>query len=335
MQRYVCLRIVRMDDVDIGLFDYDRYNTLYFFMLNADEQIYMRYGGRDTSQDTYLNLDSLERALAKGLELHEQYEQGKLAKTARPAAKFPREIPLLVERTFDRNNCVECHLIGDFQLQHLEREGKLDKPQDVFRPADIRGAGIYLDVPKGLAVLEAKGAALDAGLKPGDVIASVNGRAVWTFGDLQYAYDKLPRSTAAIDLGAVRAGRPVTLKLNLPKLWWFSDIRYKQLTVDPRVYFDSRPLSEPEKRERGLDPEGFASEVTYASGMAKTLQLHDLQVGDIVTSVNGVKRDAQANTADRYLRLHIKAGDSAKLEVLRGGKPLQMTLTTQRISFRK
>ncbi len=59
-----------MDKVDIGLFDYDRYNTLYFFILNEDEQIYMRYGGRDSvSQDSYLNLDSLELALKKGLEL--------------------------------------------------------------------------------------------------------------------------------------------------------------------------------------------------------------------------------------------------------------------------
>ena len=52
-----------MDNVDIGLFDYDRYNTLYFFILNADEQIYMRYGGRDSvSPDSYLNLESLELA---------------------------------------------------------------------------------------------------------------------------------------------------------------------------------------------------------------------------------------------------------------------------------
>ena len=38
-----------MDDVDIGLFDRDWNNAIYFFMLNADEQIYMRYGGRDSA----------------------------------------------------------------------------------------------------------------------------------------------------------------------------------------------------------------------------------------------------------------------------------------------
>ena len=69
-----------MDNVDIGLFDYDRNNTLYFFMLNADEQIYMRYGGRDSqSPDTYLHLSSLELAAKQGLELHRQYQQTPLS----------------------------------------------------------------------------------------------------------------------------------------------------------------------------------------------------------------------------------------------------------------
>ena len=57
LSQYVCVRITRMDNVDVGLFDRDWNNAIYFFMLNADEQIYMRYGGRDSqSPDTYLNL---------------------------------------------------------------------------------------------------------------------------------------------------------------------------------------------------------------------------------------------------------------------------------------
>ena len=64
LKQYVTARIVRMNGIDIGLFDYDRYNTLYFFILNADEHIYMRYGGRDQrSPTTYLDLESLELAL--------------------------------------------------------------------------------------------------------------------------------------------------------------------------------------------------------------------------------------------------------------------------------
>ena len=36
MQQYVLVRIIRLDNVDIGLFDWDRNNTLYFFALNGE-----------------------------------------------------------------------------------------------------------------------------------------------------------------------------------------------------------------------------------------------------------------------------------------------------------
>ena len=69
LEEYVCARITRMDRIDIGLFDFDRHNALYYFVLNADQQIYLRYGGRDAeSASTYLNLRSLELALKEGLE---------------------------------------------------------------------------------------------------------------------------------------------------------------------------------------------------------------------------------------------------------------------------
>ena len=142
-----------------GLFDRDWNNTLYYFMMNADEQIYMRYGGRDArSPDSYLNLSSLELALAKGLELHRQYQRGELKKAERPKPLFPREIPLLVERTISRNACVECHLIGDYLNVHREQDGKLDKLTHMYRSPDIRTLGIELDVPKGLVVKEVRGA---------------------------------------------------------------------------------------------------------------------------------------------------------------------------------
>ena len=261
MQQYVCVRIPRMDDVDVGLFDYDRYNTLYFFILNADEQIYLRYGGRDgQSQDSFLSLQSLELALAKGLELHNQFLKGELKPVERPKPLFPKEIPPLVERTFARNACVECHLIGDFQNVQREQEGKLDKLMHMYRSPDIRTIGIFLDLPKGLIVKEAKGAVQAAGMQAGDRIAALNGVPVWTFGDLQYSYDKVPRTAQRVQLTVDRGGKPVELDVALPVRWWWTDIRFRQLTVDPRVYFDSRPLTDAEKSEHGLEREGFPTE---------------------------------------------------------------------------
>ncbi len=336
MDQYVCARITRMDDADLGLFDYDRNNTLYFFLLNADEQIYMRYGGRDAqSPDVYLNLSSLEAALAQGLELHRRYQRGDLPKTPRPKPMFAREFPLLVERTIARNNCVECHLIGDFQNVHRELDGTLDKLTHMFRSPDIRNIGIHLDVPKGLIVKEARGESAAAGMKQGDRIAEFNGTPVWTFADLQYRYDRTPRTASSVRVAVERAGKTEELSIQLPPRWWLTDIRYRQLSVDPRVYFDSRPLSAEEKGKLGLDPAGYASEVTRVDSFAELMKVHELKTGDIIFAVDGVERDPVAHTAELYIKLRKTAGETVSVDLIRAGKRIKMPVKTLRMSFRK
>jgi serine protease Do len=336
MEQYVCLRITRMDDVDVALFDRDWNNTLYFFMLNADQQIYMRYGGRDSaSADTYLNLDSLELALSKGLELHKQYLAGELPKTERPKPVYPREFPLLVERTFARNACVECHLIGDFRNMHKEQDGTLNKLTDLWRSPDIKTIGIHLDVPKGLVLKEAQGAVLEAGMRPGDRIAAVNATTVWTFADLQHYYDKTPRGAKQVRMTVERAGQLQDLAIHLPKRWWWYDTRFRQSTVEPRLYFDGTPLTEEEKQKFGLKPEGLATRVKYVDEFAKMMKSHELRVGDIVFGVDGVEQDDLAHTADLYVKIRRNAGDTVTLDVLRDGKRFKSQLRTYRMAFRK
>jgi serine protease Do len=336
LSQYVCVRITRMDDVDIGLFDRDWNNTLYYFILNADEQIYMRYGGRDPkSQDIYLNLSSLELALQQGLELHRRYQQGELKTIERPRPMFPREIPLLVERTFSRRACVECHLIGDFLNLQREQQGKLDKLAHLYRSPEITTLGIQLDVPKGLVVKEVRGSVEAAGMKSGDRIAQLDGTPIWTFGDLQYRLDKVPRDARQIRIGVERDGAALDLTIALPERWWWTDLTFRQSSVEPRVYFDSRPLSEAEKRENGLERGGFASKVTHVDMFAELTKSHQLRVGDIIFGVDGVERDEAANTAELFIKLRKTAGDTVTLGVIRDGKRMSMKLKTYRLSFRK
>ena len=336
LSQYVCVRVTRMDDVDVGLFDRDWNNAIYFFVLNADEQIYMRYGGRESqSPDTYNSLDSLRIALEQGLVLHQKYLQGSLAKQERPKSLFPREMPLLVERTFAQHQCVECHLIGDFQNIQRERDGVLDKLTQLYRSPDIKTIGISLDVPKGLVVKEAAGAVAAAGMKPGDRIAAWNGVPVWTFGDVQYRYDKVDRHATSVGIAVDRSGQSVDLTVELPPRWWWTDLRFRQSSVDPRLDFEDRPLTGDEKQKLGLPHDGFASQVKYVSEMAKIRNSHDLRVGDVIVAVDGVERDDFAHTAELYLKLHTKAGESAKLEVIRDGKRLTMPIQTYVLSFRK
>lgn len=337
LSQYVCARITRMDNIDVGLFDRDWNNTLYYFVMNADEQIYMRYGGRDSrSPDSYLNLSSLELALAKGLELHGQYRRGELKRTDRPKPLFPREIPLLVERTISRNACVECHLIGDYLNVHREQDGKLDKPTHMYRSPDIRTLGIELDVPKGLVVKEVRDGVAAAGMKPEDRIAAINGTPVWTFGDLQHHYDKVNRNAERIQIGVDRAGTLIDLSIALPERWWWTDLTFRQWTIEPRVYFESAPLTEQEKREHGLlERGGFASKVKRVDMFAEMTKSHELRVGDIVFGVDGVQRDEVANTAELFIKIRKTAGETVTLDLIRDGKRMQMKLKSYKMSFRK
>ena len=325
-----------MDDVDIALFDYDRYNTLYYFLINADEQIYMRYGGRGPkSPTTYLDLSSLEIALEQGLQLHQQYQKGEFAKANRPPRLLPRDIPAIFEGTTQKGRCVECHLIADLQNVQRQRDGKLDRLAHMYRSPDIKTIGIDLDVPKGLVVAEAREAALLAGLKSGDRITQLNGVTVWTFGDLQYQYDRVERDAKQIRIAVERNGKSSGLTIQLPEYWWWTDLTYRQWSVEPRIYFKSRPLTKREKRSQGLDPGGFASQVTVVEGFAEILKLHQLKPGDIVFGVDGVERDKIANTAELFIKLHKNAGDTFMLNLLRDGKRTKMEVKTTSVAYRK
>lgn len=280
-------------------------------------------------------MDSLEIALKQGLELHRQYQAGTLPKVPRPTPIWPRENPLLVERTFAQHACVECHLIGDYQNLLREKEGVLDKITWLYRSPDIKTIGMTLDVPKGLVVKEAAGAVQAAGMQPGDRIVAWNGAKVWTFGDLQYAYDKVNRKADKLGITVERAGSPVELTVALPPRWWLTDLRFRQSSVEPRSYFEDTPLTEAEKRNLNLAPDSFASRVKYVAEFARIMKTHELKVGDIVCGVDGVQRDEVANTADLYIKLRTQAGDSVTLDVIRDGQHLKMPLKTYRMYFRK
>jgi hypothetical protein len=332
LQQYVCARVTRMDGIDIGLFDFDRHNALYYFVINADEQILLRYGGRDAeSATTYLNLRSLELALEEGLRMHESKVP---LEGTRPQPLFPSDIPLLKKRTAWRGECVECHLIADYQNLHREQDGTLDRIRDMYRSPDIKTIGIHLDVPRGLVVKESSGAVADAGLQAGDRIMYLNGIRVRTFGDLQFHYDKVSRDAREIRLGIEREATARELVVKLPDRWWLTDLEFRHWTVEPLVFFKTAPLGAKQKAELGLPIDGFAGEVI------ETERFHSfanpaLKRGDIVFGVQGIQRDDIANTPELQIKLRHRAGSTLELQVLRDGERFESVLTTERQNFRK
>src|SRR6185369_4313571 len=85
--RFVRVRLTRVQGADLSLFEFDYDLTWAGFFLSADEVVYGRYGGRDaTSDDGRLSLAGLKYAAERALERH--------AATPRAAA---RGKPVFVE----------------------------------------------------------------------------------------------------------------------------------------------------------------------------------------------------------------------------------------------
>ncbi|MEX2015821.1 MAG: Trx7/PDZ domain-containing (seleno)protein [Candidatus Hydrogenedentales bacterium] len=339
MAQYVCIRTTQLDDVDIALFDYDRHNTLYYFLMNASEYIYTRYGGRDErAPESYLDLRSLELALAKGLELHAQHKAGQLPPQTRPEPRFPKDIPLLRTEVMERGRCVECHLVGDYELMEQELAGELTpqvKLERMYRSPDIRTIGIELDVAKGLVIANATGAVAEAGMRTGDRVIALNRTPVYTFADLQYHYDQMPRNAKEVTLTVERDGATHDLAVALPLEWWKTDLYHRFLSVDPQAGFVARRLTADERAEQGLHPQGFAAEVTEIDSSAKAFNVHSLQVGDVVYSVNGVEHNDLTTDIVAYIKLFTTAGEPFKLGYIRDGERLEMDAETRRWDFRK
>ena len=323
--------------IDVGLYDFDRHNAIYFFIVSPDEDIYLRYGGRDAAAaDTYLDLDSFVLALEAGLEQHARWRAGELPKRPRPAPLFPREMERLKRIEMDRGRCIECHMVGDYQAVDKEMAGTLDKRSDMFRTPDIRDIGIHLDVPKGLVVDRSTGPAETAGLQSGDRIVAAAGNDVLAYGDLLHAYDGLDRSSAELDLTVERegAGR-VDLVVDLPPLWWVTDLGYRYWSIDPVTYLSASPLPAERKRELDLRPDGFACEVTRVNPRATVLELHEIEAGDVIFAVDGVEANPPIDDCLLHLRLNVTAGSDTRLGVVRDGVRLDLTAGTQRQLYRK
>ena len=89
LQQYVRVRVVDMTGIDIGLYDYDRHFSIYYFAVSPDEQIYLRYGGRDArSADSYLDLDSISLALEAGLAQTRTLERRRVTRDGAASAEI-------------------------------------------------------------------------------------------------------------------------------------------------------------------------------------------------------------------------------------------------------
>src|SRR6266496_870878 len=101
MDKFVCVRLVQANALDLTLFQFDYDLTFAIFFLKADRTIYGRYGSRSARKDATrdISIEGLREALLAALDLHKHYPSNKTSlagKQPRPARfKTPDEYPSL------------------------------------------------------------------------------------------------------------------------------------------------------------------------------------------------------------------------------------------------
>lgn len=333
LSEFVCVRLTDLTNVDIGLFDFDPDVTIYCFVLNADEQLYLRYGGRnDTSPDAYLNEKSLHAALEKGLQLHAQWQSGELKLSARPGARKPADYPSIKTEVLDKKQCVHCHHIGSGKTRLAQSKGTLDKLKDFWVYPDAEKLGLELDPNTGVTVAKLKGVAKEAGFKARDEIVKVGGKPVFTWGDLQQRLHEVAPEATTVKLTVkrkdARKDTEVELEVKLAEWWRVTGIERRSIvhSSEPFPEFWGRELSEDERRKYGVKPGEFGAEVSKF-WVKSNAQKAGLQVGDIVYEVDGIRSAPYTGHPALWIRINRKVGDSIKVKVLRGDKNIEFTFT--------
>lgn len=151
----------------------------------------MCYGGCDLVLfDFYLSFDSFELVLQKGFELYEQWKEGNGFVWEVLELFYLCDMFLFVEKEVNCGCCVECYMIGDYQVVQFEFDGKFDKVKFMFLLLDFKKFGIEFDVFQGLFVSLVSGMVEVVGLQLGDMIIGFEEYDVYIFGDLQYWFGK-------------------------------------------------------------------------------------------------------------------------------------------------
>src|SRR5438876_8257996 len=351
MDKFVCVRVVQANALDLALFQFDYDLTFAVFFMNADRTIYGRYGSRSDRKDATkdISIAGLGEALVAALDLHKHYPANKASlagKQPRPARfKTPDEFPSLrgkYQAKLDYEgkvvqSCLHCHQVRDAERRFF-RDDRKPIPDEVLYPFPMPDAiGLSIDSKtkarvKGVA---AGSAAYEAGIKAGDEIVTLDGQPIHSIADMQwvlYNAGQPARLPAQVRRGRGRS----TLELRLDKDWRrHCDIAWRATTWDlRRMAGGGLLLDEATAEERKLaklPSDVLALRVNHVGeyGEHAVAKKAGFRKDDILVSVGGLTGRMTESELIGYLLRNNMPGDKIPVTVLRAGERVDLELPMQ------
>ncbi len=351
LEKFVRVRIVGTNGLDLNTFQYDTDQSFAVFMLNADKTIYGRFGTRSHRTDWIgdVSLPGMARALEGALALHAQYPANKsqlAGKTGRPLEfDAPEKYPALRDKFTDKLNysgdvvksCIHCHQIGDARREFYWSTGKPIPDKLLYPYPHPKSVGLILDPLYKARVQRVVSAspASQAGLQSGDDIQEMNGQPLLSMADVQWVLHHIPASGGSVDLLIERGGETLHSQLELADGWRMADDTSWRVAAwgMRRIATGGMRLIalNDEEREAANIKNAMALRVASLGkyGAHAAARKAGFQEEDILVAIEERSDLASESELFAYVNAHHRPGDRVSVRILRDGQDLTLELPIQ------
>ena len=351
LDKFVCVRIVHANGMDLSQFQFDYDQSWAAFLLNADMTIYGRYGTRSHQSESKddVSLEGFSKTLTGALELHAQFPKNKamlLAKRGPDSdVKVPEQFPSFKGKYGPKldyegkvvQSCIHCHQVGE-ALRLVARS--TDKPisDKVLYPyPNPKILGLILD-PKEKAKVRhvvANSSAEQDGVRAGDEITTLSGQPILSIADVQWVLHHAGE-TGKLTAEVLRDGQSKSLTLTLATGWrQRDDISWRATSWDLRRItlggMRLETLPKDQRRELNLPADQLALRAKWVGQYNEhaVAKRAGFLKDDIVLAIDGDRSPiTESSLIARFVQAK-RPGDKITMTVLRGQQRLELSFAQQ------
>ena len=310
-------------------FDYDQ--TWAAMFLTGDGMVLARYGGRSAAGPMATNsLDGLGHTMRRALEAFQSLDQpgrrDRFTDKRGPSTEYDaaENIPAPIIRAANNRqaneSCIHCHNVYDAQHELLIEANQYD-PRKQWKYPPPEAIGLTVDAKTGtrITTVHAASPAATAGIQSGDELDTLNGQAILSLADVQFALHHVPEP-GELAVVVKRGNQSLSKSLRLAAGWRESDIswRVSMYGMPPKPGLWVQELSAGEKRKHGVDTDKMALLVKGIFGAQ--VRKSALKKGDLIVGIDGQSEAATEGQFHANLRLnYYRPGSKADLRVQRDG----------------
>jgi hypothetical protein len=352
LEKFVCVRIVHANGMDLSLFQFDYDQSFAAFLMNADKTLYGRYGTRShqTESADDVTLEGFAAALEAALAIHAEYPHNEPALTGKqptraPAYPVPEEFPPLAGQYDSKiayegqvaKSCIHCHQVGEVQRDMLWSAGEPITNELLFPYPHPKALGLIMDPREAATIksVEPNSSAARDGFEQGDKLLSLAGQPLLSMADIQWVLNNAP-AEGRLPAELLRDGRKKSLELTLASGWrtqdnisWrASSWALRRMTTGGLLLEETAPSA---RRAASLADDALALTVRHVGeyGAHALAKQAGFKKGDILVSVDG-RTDAMRETdLFAFLVQNKRIGDEYPVTVLRDGQRLDLKLRVQ------